>query len=201
VALKILLYGSSYLTERCEKALLTRGHIIVGHVPCHSPSFPGQMRSAPVSEDEPHDIRLSILYDRLIKKIDNGYNVHPGLLPRWAGCDILYHTITEGARVQGITFHRLDKDFDSGPIIRRASYPVHPRDTIADLYKQLTYRMPRFVVQCIDMLEVDFARYYKRGAGIDRPDIYAQAGEDIRQFILEQRKEEETHELQSRRRP
>jgi hypothetical protein len=187
--MRILLYGSAYQSELVERALARAGHEVVGHIPCRAPAFPGIMHSPVVSEDTPHDIRLSILYDRLIKKIDNGYNLHPGLLPRWAGCDILYHTIHERARLQGITFHKLDKNFDSGKIIDTLTYPVFPRDRIVDLYERLCLLMPLFAVTCVGRLrggDDNFPYYYKRGLIMDKA-LYYHGGDDIRSYIRRQR--------------
>jgi formyl transferase-like protein len=190
--MRILIYGSSYLTELCEAALMDEGHTIVGHIPCRAPAFPGQMRSKVVTEDEPCDIRLSILYDRRITRIENGYNVHPGLLPRWGGCDILYHTIRERAVTQGMTFHMLDEGFDTGRILRTSSFMVPPDATISGLYHIMCKQMPTFTVWSVNNLcGHGEPHYYKRGE-IDDPVLYARGGDEIREYIRRRR------ELQSR---
>lgn len=195
--MRILIYGSSYLTELCEGSLMDEGHTIVGHVPCKAPAFPGQMKSPLVFTPPPGygpfwDIALSILYDRKITWLKDTYNIHPGLLPRWGGCDILYHTITEGAHEQGMTFHMLDEGFDTGRVLRSQSWWVRPGSKIVDLYQRLCHRMPTFAVQCVSGIEPELpAHYYKRGE-IDQPDLYRQGGDDIRDFIRRRR------EVQSR---
>lgn len=181
--MKILLYGSAYLTELVEARLHGEGHTIVGHIPCHNPRFPGQMQSPVVNEDTPHDIRLSVLYDRLIKKIDNGYNIHPGLLPRWAGCDILYHLVAENSKYQGITFHKLSDKFDQGEIVRTTTWTI-PRVSIVGLFGQLCWRLPEFAADCINEMAMGEMEpvYYHRGL-IDRKELFEKGGRDIASYI------------------
>lgn len=158
--MKILLYGNSYIAEVCSEKLrhqnASLGWNVVGFVPCKSePTIPGIMSPLEeVSENVPHDIKLSIQYDRRIKTDDRpAYNVHTGLLPHWGGCDILYHTLQEGAKHQGITFHVMTDRLDSGPIVAQFIYPVLPNDDIKSLYLRLAKICPDFVVQSLRLAQ------------------------------------------------
>src|SRR5688572_11570141 len=45
------------------------------------------------------------------------YNFHFGLLPRYRGADPVFWQIRNGESNGGITVHRMDKNFDTGPIL------------------------------------------------------------------------------------
>jgi len=154
--MKILIYGSTYLTAAvCE---LLRQHqdefTLVGYIPSIFARIPGRM--PPISlatKDAEHHIKLSIQYDYKIEDIDNAYNVHTGLLPKWGGCNILSHTLKNGNTEQGATFHRMGKNFDHGPLISKITYPVFQHDTIVDLYGRLAVILPPFTLSCLRLLK------------------------------------------------
>jgi methionyl-tRNA formyltransferase len=51
-------------------------------------------------------------------------NGHPSLLPRHRGPLPVAWAIREGDEELGITFHRMDADLDTGPILAQRSYPL-----------------------------------------------------------------------------
>jgi len=104
-------------------------------------------------KDCPHDIKLSIQYHKKIFDYKNAFNIHTGLLPGWGGGDILYHTIKNGEREQGITFHKMTDKFDYGPIISKITYPVFEGDSVVDLYERVTNIVPSFVRSSLKLLE------------------------------------------------
>lgn len=57
-----------------------------------------------------------------------GYNVHPSLLPRHRGPNPYFAAIDAGDRLTGVTLHRLDSNYDTGPIVAKASLPVGDRN-------------------------------------------------------------------------
>lgn len=186
---KILLYGSAFLSSVAERALLDAGFDVVGHVPCQSPSFPGKMLTPATDEWSDADVRLSVLYDRRIHSYDRSFNIHPGLLPRWAGCDIFYHTVMERPDAQGWTFHRVVYEFDRGPIVSSVSYPVFERDRIVDVFERAALVLPGFTVSCARLLESGVrdgtpcpdVTYYPRS--LPKTEIYREAADDIRGAI------------------
>lgn len=188
--MRVLIYGSSYVTALVEREL-SKTHEIVGHVPCASPAFPGQMLSPETRDDSDYDLALSVMYDRKVKRLDRAYNLHPGLLPRWGGCNILYHTIAEGANEQGMTFHQMTADWDRGGIVLRSSYPVFPHDRIVDLFERNCLIAPQLAVAGIALTAQTNHRagpsrkpvYYPRSLVLKRPDIFAEGGRDIRQYV------------------
>ena len=142
--MKILIYGSTYITQLVVEHLSKGFHNpwkLVGYIPSSNPTFPGKLYLPLVDESVPHDIKLSIQYDEKIHA-DNAYNLHTGLLPEYGGCNILYHTIKNGAKEQGLTFHKITKRFDEGEIICRGSYPVLKSDEVSDLYHKMAILAP-----------------------------------------------------------
>jgi len=192
--MRIMLYGNSYVTELVERTLM-HWHEVVGHVPCNHTAFPGRMRSEVVEfpEHMDYDLALSVFYDRKVKLLDGAYNLHPGLLPRWGGCNILYHTIVEGATEQGVTFHRMTEDFDAGPIVTTATYPVRKGDCILSLYTRVCAIMPGVALAGLELakrgLEAPAQKptYYPRSLKMAKPKLYTQAREDITAWIRSQR--------------
>ena len=55
-------------------------------------------------------------------------NIHPALLPAFAGLDTHTRAIQRGCRVHGCTVHYVTEGMDEGPIIAQAAVPVLPDD-------------------------------------------------------------------------
>jgi methionyl-tRNA formyltransferase len=55
-------------------------------------------------------------------------NLHPALLPRHRGPIPMAWAIRAGDARFGVTWHRMDEDFDTGPILAQASVPMDPDD-------------------------------------------------------------------------
>ena len=151
---KILIYGSSSLAEKTIP-VLEEEYDLVGHIPSENPVIAGKIDLPVADESIEHDIKLSLQYNRRIDNIDNAFNVHTGLLPMYGGVDILYHTIKSfGVYEQGITFHKMSRDFDYGQIISKVTYPATSCSTVFDLYKRLDSVFPNFVLSSLKLLEV-----------------------------------------------
>ena len=150
---KILIYGSSSLAEK-SVGVLRDEYDLVGHIPSENAVIRGSIDLPVVDENVDHDIKLSLQYNKKILNIENAFNVHTGLLPMYGGVDILYHTLESNfAYEQGLTFHKMSRDFDYGNIISKATYPVLLSDTVLDLYKRLDSIFPYFVLSSLKLLE------------------------------------------------
>jgi phosphoribosylglycinamide formyltransferase-1 len=55
-------------------------------------------------------------------------NIHPSLLPAFAGLDTHQRALDEGVRLHGCTVHFVTTALDHGPIIVQAAVPVLPDD-------------------------------------------------------------------------
>ena len=56
-------------------------------------------------------------------------NIHPSLLPAFAGLHTHERAIEAGCRYAGATVHRVTAELDHGPILAQAVVPVLPSDT------------------------------------------------------------------------
>ena len=57
-------------------------------------------------------------------------NIHPALLPAFAGLDGYGDTFRYGCKVGGCTVHFIDYGEDTGPIIGQRAFQIRPEDTI-----------------------------------------------------------------------
>ena len=60
-------------------------------------------------------------------------NIHPSLLPAFAGLNTHQRAIDAGCRVAGATVHQVTAELDHGRILRQAVVPVVPGDTSVSL--------------------------------------------------------------------
>jgi len=65
-------------------------------------------------------------------------NIHPGLLPAFAGQGMygthVHQAVIEyGAKITGCTVHLIDEDYDTGPIVLQKAVPVLENDTVESL--------------------------------------------------------------------
>lgn len=165
--MRILICGSTRISESVAKHLLDAGRDIVGYVPSDRATFPGHMPVRMAQLDVPYDVLLSVQYDKKLPADPRHFNLHTGLLPEYGGCNVLSHTILNGEKEQGLTFHRIDEGFDSGEIISKISYPVLPTDTVSDLYVKMLALAGPFAELALDLV------HWK---GIQRPPtIYRRA--------------------------
>lgn len=83
---------------------------------------------------EPPDLILSWFWTRRLPEAWlayaalGGYNVHPSLLPRHRGPNPYFAAIDAGDGVTGVTLHRLDANYDTGPIMATESVAVGDRN-------------------------------------------------------------------------
>jgi methionyl-tRNA formyltransferase len=60
-------------------------------------------------------------------------NHHPGLLPRHRGPIPLAWAIRDGDTEFGLTWHRMDAEYDTGPILAQATVPIEDDDTTIEI--------------------------------------------------------------------
>ena len=151
---RVLFYGSTYLTELViDKVCKTQQ--VVGYVPCKGkPTIPSSNINAPIYDGvSPYDIAISVQYDRKLPVDGRTFNLHTGLLPDYGGRDILRHTLSEKQNEQGLTFHLISSEYDSGQIISKITYPVIDGDTEKHLYQKQCLIAPDFVVSCLHLIK------------------------------------------------
>jgi methionyl-tRNA formyltransferase len=69
-------------------------------------------------------------------------NVHPALLPRYRGTDTPFWILRHGERVGGQTLHRMSPDFDTGPILAQATFPIGEHDGVEAFIAKMAGTLP-----------------------------------------------------------
>jgi phosphoribosylglycinamide formyltransferase-1 len=87
-------------------------------------------------------------------------NIHPSLLPAYAGINTHARALHDGVKIHGCTVHFVTADLDHGPIIIQAAIPVAQDDTEHTLAERLLYQEHRVYPQairwlCQDQIELD----------------------------------------------
>jgi phosphoribosylglycinamide formyltransferase-1 len=73
---------------------------------------------------------MRIVRSPLIEAFQNKImNIHPALLPSFAGLHGQKQAVDYGVRISGCTVHFVDEGMDTGPVIIQAAVPVSPDDT------------------------------------------------------------------------
>ncbi len=92
---------------------------------------------------EAYRVDLIILagYMRVLKKPSEFHcpiiNVHPSLLPKYKGLNVVERAMEAGEKVTGCTVHYVTKELDSGTIIAQGEVPILPEDTVESLTKAI----------------------------------------------------------------
>jgi phosphoribosylglycinamide formyltransferase-1 len=76
-------------------------------------------------------------------------NIHPSLLPAFAGLDAQYQALQHGVKIAGCTVHFVDEHLDAGPIIRQAAVPVLDDDTVESLSARILTEEHRIYSEAI----------------------------------------------------
>jgi methionyl-tRNA formyltransferase len=82
-------------------------------------------------------------------------NGHPSLLPRWRGPSPVAWAIRNDEREIGFTFHLMDEDFDTGPVLAQGAAPLDDNDdsweAIGDKFGPLAFGL---LEQALERLEI-----------------------------------------------
>ena len=76
-------------------------------------------------------------------------NIHPALLPSFAGLDAQHQAIEHGVKISGCTVHFVDENLDSGPIVVQAAVPVRDDDTAETLSARILKEEHRIYSEAI----------------------------------------------------
>lgn len=101
--------------------------------------------AAIVAELQRRDIGLIVLagYMRLTSPVllepyaGRIINIHPSLLPAFAGKDAIGQALEYGVKLTGVTVHFVDGGMDTGPVIAQRSVKVKPGDTAESLAERI----------------------------------------------------------------
>lgn len=86
-------------------------------------------------------------------------NIHPSLLPSFAGLKAQEQALLKGVKYAGCTVHFVDEGMDTGPIIFQAVVPVYEEDTVNTLSERILLEEHRIYPEavrlfCEDALEI-----------------------------------------------
>ena len=80
-------------------------------------------------------------YMRVLKKPSEFHcpiiNVHPSLLPKYKGLNVVQRALDAGDEQTGCTVHYVTEELDSGAIIHQAIVPILPADTVKSLTRAI----------------------------------------------------------------
>jgi phosphoribosylglycinamide formyltransferase-1 len=79
-------------------------------------------------------------------------NIHPSLLPSFAGLEAQSQALEHGVRISGCTVHFVDARLDAGPIIVQAAVPVEDDDTDETLSARILKEEHRIYTQAINLV-------------------------------------------------
>ncbi len=85
-------------------------------------------------------------------------NVHPSLLPEFAGgMDAVERALASGARQTGATAHVVTADLDAGPVLLQEAVPILEHDTVQTLRQRVHEAEYRILPQAIRLMEARLA--------------------------------------------
>jgi phosphoribosylglycinamide formyltransferase 1 len=84
-------------------------------------------------------------------------NTHPALLPKFGGLGMYGSRVhaavlASGEAVTGVSVHRVEGEYDSGPVLAQCEVPVLPGDDVASLSARVQARERQFVIEILDRI-------------------------------------------------
>jgi phosphoribosylglycinamide formyltransferase 1 len=95
-------------------------------------------------------------------------NIHPSLLPAFAGLHPQRQALDHGARVSGATVHFIDEGVDTGPIVLQSAVPVQPDDTEDTLAARILTEEHRLYPEAVRLFALGRLRIAGRKVLIER---------------------------------
>lgn len=106
------------------------------------------------------------------------FNVHPGALPAFRGPDPVFQQIKNKEKFAGVTIHKIDDDFDTGPVVLNEMIKLDPADTWGILNEKLSYTAAKLTGTLLKLLSFEVAipskpqdeskaKYYKKQVSAD----------------------------------
>ena len=81
---------------------------------------------------------MRIVSPKLINAFpDKIINVHPSLLPKYKGLNVVERAMEAGEEKTGCTVHYVNEELDGGEIIMQGEVPILPDDTVESLTKAI----------------------------------------------------------------
>lgn len=84
---------------------------------------------------------------------EHAINLHGSLLPKYRGRATAFWLLYYGDDESGVTAHLLTDDWDAGPIVDRATFPLRPGDTVHDVYARIAAVGAELAIDVLDSAE------------------------------------------------
>jgi phosphoribosylglycinamide formyltransferase 1 len=95
-------------------------------------------------------------------------NIHPALLPAFAGADAQKQALEYGVKFSGCTVHIVDEGVDTGSIVCQAVVPVRDDDTVETLSARILKEEHRIYSEAIGLILEDRVRVEGRRVALER---------------------------------
>ena len=89
--------------------------------------------------------------------VNGFYNVHPGPLPAYRGPSPVFHQIRNKEKNAGVTIHKVDNDFDTGPVVINEMIRLDPADTHGIVTEKLSYTAAKLIRTLLQLQSFDIA--------------------------------------------
>jgi methionyl-tRNA formyltransferase len=76
-------------------------------------------------------------------------NTHPALLPRYRGPNPLFWHFMNDERQGGLTTHRMDAEFDTGPILAQRAFEITPDDDVDSFVPKLAAVAGELIIETL----------------------------------------------------
>ncbi|HLC21514.1 MAG TPA: phosphoribosylglycinamide formyltransferase [Candidatus Methylomirabilis sp.] len=119
---------------------------------------------------------MRLLSPHFVREFPNRImNIHPALLPAFAGLHVQHKALVHGSKFSGCTVHFVDEGTDTGPIIIQAAVPVLDDDTEESLSARILNYEHQIYPRAIQLfaegrLEVRGRRVFCRGIDSSQQD-------------------------------
>jgi len=107
-----------------------------------------------------HEVILTVFFGQILRegflnRFENTLiiNLHPSLLPRYAGVNPIFWAMANGEPETGATAHLVEKGVDSGAILRQLKEPIHSSDTHHSLYRRVVTKSATMCSKILKDLE------------------------------------------------
>jgi methionyl-tRNA formyltransferase len=80
-------------------------------------------------------------------------NIHASLLPRWRGAAPIQRAILAGDNETGVCIMQMEAGLDTGPVLARATCPIHATDTATTLHDRLAELGSVTLLNTLDNIE------------------------------------------------
>lgn len=109
----------------------------------------------------------SVVVDRYAGRL---INIHPSLLPAFAGKDAIGQALEYGVKVTGVTVHFVDGGMDTGPIIAQHPVPILPEDTVESISRSIHAAEQQLYPEVVSWFAQGLVRLEGRQVTVLKPD-------------------------------